>query len=61
VEVERTFPAEPIRPLTAWTFPEYLEQIRPRLERPAASEAEPKLIPHLFEYWGGEPPVESGD
>jgi hypothetical protein len=55
-DIERAFPVRqgtpPLRLLQSWSFPEYLEHIRPRLERILEREAEPKLTSSLFVYWG---------
>jgi hypothetical protein len=57
-DIERVFPVtraagaeEPIRLLRTWTFPAYYEEIRPRIERIAERESEPKLAPQLADYW----------
>jgi hypothetical protein len=55
-DVERAFPATgsdpPLRFLRTWTFPEYYVHIRPRLDRIARDETEPKLTPQVARYWG---------
>ncbi|MFN6207764.1 MAG: hypothetical protein ACK49R_15115 [Planctomycetota bacterium] len=55
LDIEREFPAyadeEPIKVLEQWNVGDYLEIIRPRLERISADEAEPKVIPQVIEIW----------
>jgi hypothetical protein len=55
-EIERAIPCDPRAPvqlIRSWTFPDYLELIRPQLERLAKRETEPKVIPFVFEHWAG--------
>ena len=55
VDVERAFPAyaddDPIEVIEKWTLTEYLEEIRPRLEKLVAAESEPKLLPKVIRVW----------
>lgn len=55
LDIEREFPAyadeEPIKVLEQWNVGDYLEIIRPRLERISADEAEAKVIPQVIEIW----------
>lgn len=56
VDIERVFPAyadreNPMRMIRRTTFSDYLEEIRPRLEKLEAEESEPALIPHIYEIW----------
>jgi hypothetical protein len=56
-DIERTFPvvasATPIRVLRTWTFPEYYEVIRPRLEGIARRESETHYTRYVEQYWCG--------
>lgn len=56
-DIERAFPATssptPIRLLRTWTFSEYYQEVRPRLDRVAHRESEPKYTPYVARYWGG--------
>ncbi len=56
VDVERVFPAyadleNTMRMIRRTSFSDYLEEIRPRLEKLEAEESEPALIPHIYEIW----------
>ena len=55
VDVERLLPAyaggEPMNLLRRTSFADYLEEIRPRLEALMENESEPRVIPHIFEFW----------
>ena len=55
LDMERLLPAyaggEPMKLLRRTSFPDYLEEIRPRLEALAARESLPKLIPRIFQFW----------
>ena len=56
VDVERVLPAyldseNPMRIIRRTSFSDYLEEIRPRLEKLEAEESEPALIPHIYEIW----------
>ncbi len=56
VDTERVFPAyadreNAMRVLPRTSFADYLEEIRPRLEKLEAEESEPALIPHIYEIW----------
>jgi hypothetical protein len=55
LDVERILPAygggEPMKLLRRTSFADFLEEIRPRLEALEAEEAEPKVIPRIFEIW----------
>ena len=56
VDVERVFPAyadleNAMRMIRRTSFSDYLEEIRPRLEKLEAEESEPALIPHIYEIW----------
>lgn len=55
VDVERLLPAyaggEPMKLLRRTRFADYLEEIRPRLEALMENESEPRVIPHIFEFW----------
>jgi hypothetical protein len=56
-EIERELPVnstnreKPIRLLNSWTFEEYGQRLRVRLERLAEGESEPKVIPVLLRHW----------
>ncbi len=56
-EVTRCFPAsecddgDPVDVVNHWSFPEYAEVIRPRLEPIIAAESHPRYIPKVLEYW----------
>jgi hypothetical protein len=54
-DIERTFPVRPdeppLRVIESWSFPEYFERIRERIERLTERESEPKLTPQLARYW----------
>jgi hypothetical protein len=56
LDMERLLPAyaggEPMKLLRRTSFPDYLAEIRPRLESLAARESQPKLIPRIFQFWG---------
>jgi hypothetical protein len=55
VDVERVFPAyaddDPIQVVEKWTLSEYLEVVRPRLEKLMAAESEPKVLPKVIRVW----------
>jgi hypothetical protein len=55
VDVERLLPAyaggEPMILRRQTSFSDYLEEIRPRLKALMKKESEPKVIPHIFEFW----------
>ncbi len=56
-DIERQLPVNPtnkenpIRVLNTWSFEEYGRRLRPRLERLAEGESEPKVIPVLIRHW----------
>jgi hypothetical protein len=56
-DIERDFPVvdpdTPLRVVQTWTFPEYYEAIRPRLERIAQPESEPTYTRYVKQYWCG--------
>lgn len=57
VRQQRCFPASSAEPgreiefIEKWTFPEYAERIRPRLEPLIARESIPKVMPAILEGW----------
>jgi hypothetical protein len=56
-DIERVFPVtaagdgDPFRILGSWTFRQVYEWARPRLDRIAEREAEPKYTPEVARYW----------
>lgn len=57
VEVRRCFPCfdagpeGPVHIVRAWSFGDYADIVRPRLEPLIAKESEPKVIPFILEAW----------
>ncbi len=56
LDVQRVLPAyedreNPMRIIRQTSFGDYLDEIRPRLEALEAEEAEPKVIPMIYEIW----------
>lgn len=56
LDVQRVLPAyedseNPMLIIRQTSFGDYLDEIRPRLEALEAEEAEPKVIPKIFEIW----------
>lgn len=58
LDVERKFPINspdsraPIRLIKEWSFEEYGKFIKPRLDKIAENESEPRVVPKILEMWG---------